>query len=141
MQVLGAELAKRCSGGTIIYLKGELGTGKTTFSRGFIQSMGHQGTVKSPTYSIVESYPFNNLTIHHFDLYRLGDPEELEFMGIRDYFSQQTVTLIEWPDKGKPHLPSPDLIVKICYKNIKREVTLIPQSLIAENIIKKITHH
>ncbi len=141
MQRFGAELAKLCSGGTIIYLEGELGAGKTTFSRGFIQSIGHQGRVKSPTYSIVESYPFNHLMIHHFDLYRLGDPEELEFMGIRDYFSQQTVALVEWPDKGKPYLPPPNLTVKICYKNMEREVTLIPHTLIAENIIKKISTH
>lgn len=141
MQILGAEFAKLCSGGIIIYLKGELGTGKTTFARGFIQSTEYQGAVKSPTYTLVESYPFNHLIIHHFDLYRLSDAEELEFMGIRDYFSPHTIVLIEWPDKGKKYLPPPDLTIKLFYKNMKREVTLIPHSPIAENIIKKITTH
>lgn len=141
MQALGSELAKLCSGGTIIHLEGELGVGKTTFARGFIQSTGHKGAVKSPTYTLVESYPFNNLTIHHFDLYRLYDAEELEFMGIRDYFSQQTVTLIEWPDKGEKLLPTPSLTIKIVYKNLEREVTLIPHTEITKSIIKKITTH
>ena len=141
MQTLGSELAKLCPGDTIIHIKGELGVGKTTFARGFIQSTGHQGAVKSPTYTLVESYPFNNLTIHHFDLYRLSDAEELEFMGIRDYFTQQTIVLIEWPDKGGKLLPAPGLTINIDYKILEREVTLIPHTEATKNIIKKITTH
>ncbi len=139
MQALGAELANLCPGGTIIHLEGELGAGKTTFARGFIRSTGYKGAVKSPTYTLVESYPFNNRVIHHFDLYRLCDAEELELMGIRDYFTQHTVVLIEWPDKGGQLLPIPDLTIKIYYKNTERKVTLIPHSLMIESIIKKIT--
>ncbi len=137
MQTLGKELGKLFAGGSIIYLEGDLGAGKTTFARGFIRSYNHTCAIKSPTYTLVESYPGDCLTIHHFDLYRIADPEELEFIGIIDYFSQETISLIEWPDRGKPLLPAPDLTVRIHYKNSKRKVTLIPHSPAATRVIEK----
>ena len=124
MQEFGAKLASVVLHGARIFLDGELGTGKTTLVRGLLRALGHRGAVKSPTFTLVEPYEVEEKRIYHFDLYRLSDPEELEYMGLRDYFSPENLCLVEWPDKGGAMLPAPDLYLKLSYDGSARDVTI-----------------
>lgn len=116
----GRQLAALIDEACVIYLHGELGAGKTTLVRGVLQGMGHHGHVKSPTYTLVERYDFAGLSVFHFDLYRLSDAEELEFLGIRDYLNQNAALFVEWPEKGAGFLVAADIDISLCYHNNAR---------------------
>lgn len=135
---LAGRLAPLCQQATVIYLEGDLGAGKTTFSRGFIQGLGHQGRVKSPTYTLVEPYEIGDWRIFHFDLYRLTDPQELEYMGIREYFESDCLCLIEWADKGVGLLASADLHISIEFIDNGRSLNIQANSAYGRNLLDKL---
>ncbi|MHA3738557.1 tRNA (adenosine(37)-N6)-threonylcarbamoyltransferase complex ATPase subunit type 1 TsaE [Pseudomonas sp. Eth.TT006] len=127
MSDFGARIARVTQGHGLIFLEGNLGMGKTTLSRGIIRGLGHVGAVKSPTFTLVEPYEIGDVRAFHFDLYRLVDPEELEFLGIRDYFEDDALCLIEWPDKGAGFLPKPDLTITISPQDGGRSLKILSQ--------------
>lgn len=128
MEAFGARLAAHVQRGMVVFLRGELGAGKTTLVRGFLHALGHEGAVKSPTYTLVEPYQLQRYRVFHFDLYRLTDPEELEFLGVRDYLDGEALTLVEWPERAAGLMGEPDLSILIRYAGRARKITLEPCS-------------
>jgi len=124
--------------GIVVFLNGDLGAGKTTLTRGFVRGMGHKGNVKSPTYTLVEPYDLADWHVYHFDLYRLSDPEELEYMGIRDYFENNCCCFIEWPEKGTGLLAQEDLIINIAYIGEQRNISLNASTEKGANLLKEL---
>lgn len=124
MRALGAALAAVCPPGALVRLEGDLGTGKTTLVRGFLAALGHEGPVRSPTYTLIESYEPGARRVHHLDLYRLNDPEELEFLGIRDLLDGEAVCLVEWPERGTGLLPEATLAVHLRHAGTARRAHL-----------------
>ena len=122
-RALGAMLAELDPVPRVIFLHGDLGAGKTTMVRGFLRRLGHQGLVRSPTYTLIESYALADHFVHHLDLYRLADPEELDYLGVRDL---DGILLIEWPERARELLGRPDLEVGLKHAGHQREVSMQP---------------
>lgn len=114
-EAAGAALAKCLSPSLLIFLEGDLGAGKTTLTRGILRGLGYEGRVVSPTYTLVETYQTPRLLLAHLDLYRLADPEELEYLGLADLLREDVVMLVEWPQRGAGLLPEPDLCIRLDY--------------------------
>ena len=135
-KALGEKIAECCSNlqyPFVIYLIGDLGVGKTTLAQNFIQYFGF-AKVKSPTYTLVESYQNENVDIHHFDCYRLTDPEELEYIGIREYLKPRSLQLIEWPELGKGALAKPDILIKLSGNGDSRNAKITFQTELGQSI-------
>lgn len=124
MERLGKAFSKHLRGGDMVYFQGELGAGKTTLVRGVLAGMGHNGSVTSPTYTLIEPYECDDLTIYHLDLYRLEDAEELETIGLRDLVNKKSILLVEWPDRGEGILPLPTINISIEYSHPGRNLEI-----------------
>lgn len=126
---LGAQLAKelteRLPRGGIVFLHGDLGAGKTTLARSIIRHLGYDGAVRSPTYTLVERYPTKPFQCCHFDLYRMSEAEELEFLGARDDLSEENLCLIEWPERGEGWLDKPNVEIYLRLSYLKKDLQVI----------------
>jgi tRNA threonylcarbamoyladenosine biosynthesis protein TsaE len=114
---VGARLAASLAGGMLVTLRGPLGAGKTTLARGILRGLGHEGAVKSPSYAVVEHYRFSSLYFYHFDFYRFADPREWETAGFAEYFRDDSVALVEWPERAAGFLPPPDLDLALAMRD------------------------
>lgn len=135
MEELGRQLAAAGPAAIRIHLQGELGAGKTTLVRGYLRGCGYRGNVKSPTYTIIEPYLIEYKRVYHFDLYRIGEPEELEAIGLRDYLDGESRILVEWPERAADLLPQPDLLLVIAIDGQQRHVVPRPFTEVGRGLL------
>ena len=133
----GASLAGSLHAPLVIYLNGSLGAGKTTFARGLLKGLGYTGTVKSPTYAIVESYGLPQCTVHHFDLYRFAEPEEWHDAGLDDLTGAGCICLIEWAEKGGSNVPAADICLDFTAKDNGRCCTVRTATARGESVLSQ----
>ena len=134
----GRLLARQFTSGGRIYIHGDLGAGKTTLCRGIVRHFGYDGAVKSPTFTLVEPYELDKQTIYHFDLYRLGDPNELEYIGVDEYFRARNLCLVEWPERAEETLPQCDLEVRLSISGKSRDIMLLSGTALGEKACQAI---
>ncbi|EXJ16472.1 tRNA (adenosine(37)-N6)-threonylcarbamoyltransferase complex ATPase subunit type 1 TsaE [Imhoffiella purpurea] len=134
----GTRLAACLTPPFVLYLEGDLGTGKTTLTRGLLRGLGHEGAVRSPTYTLIEPYELPIGRLHHLDLYRLGASEELEYLGLRDLMEEGAIWVVEWPDRGMGMLPSPDLRIRIDHLTEGRRLSLVAESGAGESLLTRL---
>jgi tRNA threonylcarbamoyladenosine biosynthesis protein TsaE len=134
----GKLLGGYCAGGARIFIKGDLGVGKTTLCRGILRAFGYEGAVKSPTFTLVEPYELAQQSIYHFDLYRLGNPNELEYIGIDEYFHAQNLCLVEWPERAADALPPCDVEVVLSVSGKSRDILLRGMTVLGEAVCQKV---
>ena len=142
--VLGGALASSLTPGTVVWLEGDLGAGKTTLVRGLLRALGYDGPVKSPTYTLVEVYVVSSIYWYHFDFYRFSDPEEFADAGLDEYFRGDAVCLVEWPDKARGFVPLPDLVLRLCFPTAAesgRSTTLLACSERGQSCLNALTKH
>jgi len=135
---LGAAVAAGLRPGMVIYLRGDLGAGKTTLARGILHALGVTERIKSPTYTLVEPYIISSLYFYHFDFYRLQRPDEWVDAGFRDYFSSGAVCLVEWPDKAGAQLPAADMTIDLATAGNARKATLSADTEAGINCLRRL---
>lgn len=141
MLALGEQLAAHLDGSGAVFISGDLGAGKTTLCRGLIHALGHEGAVKSPTFTLVEPYELVTCEVSHFDLYRLSDPGELDYIGIDDYFEEGRLCLVEWPEKAAGFLPRQDLTIAIDVSREKRNISIQAHTAHGETVCDALAKH
>ena len=129
-------MARQLTPGMTIFLKGELGAGKTTWVRGLLRGLGFKDKVKSPTYTLVEPYHFDFFSIYHFDLYRFKDENEWDDAGFREYFNKKSICLVEWPEKAGQVLPKPDIEITLSHQAHGRHIDLISFTMVGAQCLK-----
>ena len=132
LTAFAAKIAMILVSGDVVYLRGELGTGKTTFARAIIQQMGRVDSVTSPTFTLIETYDLNEVLVAHLDLYRIESEAEMEGIGLRDYLDGDWICLIEWPDRAPGMLPDPDLTIDLAYEGKGRSAVLVVTERLAD---------
>jgi len=125
---LGNRLAFVIEPGLYIALSGNLGSGKTTLTRGILRGLGYPGKVKSPTYTLVELYNLSKLDLYHFDFYRFNDPQEWLDAGFRDHFEPRNVCLVEWPERAQGLLPPADMTIELSEEAGGRRVRIAAET-------------
>ncbi len=135
MNKLAARFSSCLTAPLLVTFQGEIGAGKTTFIRAMLRAMGITGPIKSPTFSLVESYTYNHLLIHHFDLYRIQDEVELEYLGFRDFFSSNAICCIEWPERTSFCLSLADIACSFSMEGLGRRLNFNALTAAGENVL------